>query len=339
MEFYAHIRKNASGEDAVQTVTIAYNDSLWAPFRRTVITDAGSRTLEEIAAFARSSMDEVQSLLVVCNKKEEAEYLFYALVGAADTCCHLSAAMCTAHRRNKLTALNKALAAGRRCLCVATQVIEAGVDVSFQRVIRLSAGMDSIIQAAGRCNRHGEQAEPVPVYIVPCLGENLNRLTDIRRSKDATTSLLEAYRRDPEWFDNDLSSDKAIGYYYRKLYRSMPGGFQDFYVKGKNVAVYELLSLNPKYWDNNSPFRGTFMLTQAFRLAGTLFEVFDENTRDVVVPYGEGAALIAELSGHESPDPAFLAQWLRRAKAYTVSIYDYQVQALAGALTEYNGVL
>ncbi|MBQ8834110.1 MAG: CRISPR-associated helicase Cas3' [Oscillospiraceae bacterium] len=333
LEQAAHPLRTCRGD------VIPYDEALWAPFRRTEILDAGNKNLEEIAEFAREAIDEVQSLLVVCNKKDEAEYLYRALSDAADLCCHLSAAMCTAHRRDTLAKLNAALTAGRKCLCVATQVIEAGVDISFQRVIRLSAGMDNIIQAAGRCNRHGEQEQAVPVYIVSFLGENLSRLTDIRQAKDATTSLLEAYRRDPGRFQKDLSSDDAIRFYYQKLYRAMPGGFQDCTVKEKRVTLYDLLSFNAKYWDDSSPFYGKYMLNQAFRLAGSLFTVFDSNTQDVVVPYGEGANLIAELAGQNAPDQAFLADWLRRAKPYTAALYDYQVRALAEALTEYGGVM
>lgn len=88
---------------------VPYDAELWKPFRRTVITDAGSKTLEEISAFAQESMEEVRSLLIVCNKKDEAEYLFHALDGTAELCCHLSASMCTAHRRKTLSELNRAL--------------------------------------------------------------------------------------------------------------------------------------------------------------------------------------------------------------------------------------
>ena len=318
---------------------VPYDAKLWTPFCRTVITDAGSKTLEEISVFARESMREVRSLLIVCNKKDEAEYLFHALDGTAELCCHLSASMCTAHRRKTLSELNRALENGKRCLCVATQVIEAGVDISFERVIRLSAGMDSVIQAAGRCNRHGEREEPVPVYIVSCLGENLSHLEEIQNSKNATTSLLEAYRRNPARFKNDLSSDASIRYYYQRLYGAMPDEFQDCYAKRKNVTLYELLSFNSKYWDNTSPFNGKFMMHQAFRLAGALFEVFDNSTQDVVVPYGTGAELITELAGQTRPDPVFLKDWLQRAKAYTVSLYDYQIRLFSEALTEYSGIL
>lgn len=263
---------------------VPYDEKLWAPFRRTVITDAGGMNLEELAEFASEQLEQVQSLLVVCNRKDEAEFLFNRLGDQAEMACHLSASMCTAHRRETLARLNGALEQGKKSLCVATQVIEAGVDISFERVIRLAAGMDSVVQAAGRCNRHGETRVPVPVYVVLCLGENLSKLREIADGKAATQSLLEAFHRSPERFDHDLSSDKAIREYYRKLYGNAREGYQDHAIKKPDTTLFDLLSGNEKFYDDDAPYYGMFFLNQAFKLAGSRFEVFDSNTRDVIVP-------------------------------------------------------
>lgn len=319
---------------------IPYDRCLWEPFHRTIITDAGGKTLEEIVPFVQDELEQTKSLLVVCNRKDEAEYLFLQLQNQADVCCHLSASMCTAHRRTVLAKLNRALAERKKCLCVATQVIEAGVDISFQRVIRLAAGMDSVIQAAGRCNRHGESGEPVPVYVVSCLGERLNRLREIKEAKDATQTLLYMYHRAPEKFENDLASRSAIDYYYSKLYQQHKNamGYQDYYLEKEQTTIFDLLSFNEKYCDSDAPWAGRFFLNQAFKLAGSRFKVFDNATRDIIVPYGEGGKLITELLGQECPDPAFLADWERRARSYSVSVYEWQLTALGNAVTEYAGV-
>lgn len=317
---------------------IPHDDSLWGPFRRTVITDAGGKTLEEIAEFAMDALEQVQSLLVVCNRKDEAAYLFGRLRDQADVACHLSASMCTAHRRKTLEELNRALDCGKKCLCVSTQVIEAGVDISFARVIRLAAGMDSVIQAAGRCNRHGESAEPVSVYVVSCQGENLGRLREIREAKKATESLLDAYRRMPGRFDEDLSSDQAIQAYYQKLHTDMSRNYQDYAIEKPKTTLFELLSGNTRFCDEDTPGYGQFCLNQAFKLAGSRFRVFDSDTRDLVVPYGAGRELIAELTGRDQPDTAFLASWERRARPYTVAAYEWQLKKLGNAVTEHAGV-
>lgn len=316
---------------------VPYDEALWKPFRRTTIVDAGARTLEEIGEFALDILDGAQSLLVVCNKKDEAVYLFRMLMEHADVSCHLSASMCMTHRQETLKRLEDALNNGRKCLCVATQVIEAGVDISFDRVIRLSAGMDSVIQSAGRCNRHGEKPDPSPVYVIPCLGEKLGMLRDIRDAKQATDSLLESWRRNPGQFDGDLSSDKAIGWYYRKLYTSMPVDYPNFCVQ-RGASLFELLSCNFRYFDETAAYSGKYCMNQAFRTAGSLFQVFENDTLDVIVPYGDGAELIAELTGTPHPDPRFLAQWLRRARPYAVAVYDWQLQKLGNAVTEHSGI-
>lgn len=317
---------------------IPHDSSLWEPFRRTVITDAGGKTLEEIAEFAIDELEQVRSLLVVCNRKDEAAYLFMQLRDQSDFACHLSASMCTAHRREVLAELNSMLNSGKRCLCVATQVIEAGVDISFERVIRLAAGMDSVIQAAGRCNRHGESAEPVSVYVVSCQGENLGRLREIRDAKKATESLLDAYRRTPGRFDDDLSSDKAIQTYYQKLYTDMSRNYQDYAIEKPKTTLFELLSCNTKFCDEDTPGYGQFYLNQAFKLAGSRFRVFDSDTRDLIVPYGAGRELIAELTGRNQPDAAFLMSWEQRARPCTVAAYDWQLKSLENAVTEHAGV-
>ena len=102
-------------------------------------------------------------------------------------CFHLSAAMCQAHRKAVIARMEAALEDSRRggpkVLCVSTQVIEAGVDVSFGSVIRLLAGMDNAVQTAGRCNRNGESEEPALVYLITCSDESLSVLREIQDAK------------------------------------------------------------------------------------------------------------------------------------------------------------
>lgn len=317
---------------------VSYDENLWAPFQRTIITDVGGKTIEEIFDFARQELKQSQSLLVVCNRKDEAEYLFSKLRDGVEAAFHLSASMCADHRRDTLNQLRAALVAGRKCVCVATQVIEAGVDISFHRVIRLAAGMDSVVQAAGRCNRNGESAEPVPVFVIPCLGEKLGKLREIEEGKKATISLLDEFRRMPQRFGNDLSSKTAIDTYYRKLYQGMKKEYQDYVIDKPRTTLFDLLTLNQKFYDSDTDCYGKFLINQAFKLAGKRFEVFDSCTRDLVVPYGKGTALIAELMGRENPTPAYLADWVHRARPYSIAVYEWQMNILGNAVTEHAGV-
>ena len=328
LEAAAHPLQNADRQ------IVPYDTALWSAFRRTQIIDSAGRRLDEIPEFALQVLEDADSLLIVCNRKDEAEQLYRTLRAGPYRCFHLSAAMCIAHRRQTLQALQNALDAlaapdadHKKVICVSTQVIEAGVDISFARVIRLAAGMDSIVQAAGRCNRNGECQMPAPVHIVPCIDENLGHLREIQMAKAASMQLLEAFRQHPEQYGNDLTSDAAIRYYYRRLYAAMAKGYQDDTVSlsGKSVTLYSLLSDNRDFADADCPASGQYLLQQAFRIAGTKFEVFDGETTDVIVPYEAGRQIILEL-GQIDPqrDLAKLYALLERAKPYTVSLYSWQ---------------
>ena len=317
---------------------VPYTPKLWNTFRRTQIKPVEMMRLDGIPAFAQRVLEQANSLLIVCNKKSEAAYLYEALSGGGTAhCFHLSAAMCMAHRRIVLNDLQAVLddlkstsqTSDKKVICISTQVIEAGVDISFERVIRLSAGMDSVIQSAGRCNRNGESDTPAPVYLVPCQNENLTKLSEIQRGKDATESLLAQYCRCPQQFQNDLSSDEAINDYYRRLYKEMPEGFQDYSIKGKPYSIFSLLSANSCFADDRVEAHGNYFLNQAFRLAGNLFQVYDDASLDVIVPYKEGRMIIADLGSERAAwDFEYRKECIARAKPYTISLYEYQRKQL-----------
>ncbi len=322
---------------------IAYQEDIWKPFHRTEIRDAGMMRLNEIPDFARNILEDTQSMLIICNKKSESEFLYQSLASEETDCYHLSSSMCMAHRRDVLGQISKSLdtgkKTGRKTVCVSTQVMEAGVDVSFGCVIRLAAGMDSVIQAAGRCNRNGESAAPAPVYLLQCADENLGKLREIRDGKQVTVVLLEQFRRSPEQFGSDLSSDRAIEWYYRELYRTQPERYQQYTVEGGGT-IFDMLSSNMGFLDMNHPDFGKFTINQAFKTAGELFHVLDDATEDVVVPYGAGAELIAELASDGGQvSTGQLRSWLKRAKPYTVSLYDYQKKKLNDGIVSIRGVL
>ena len=314
---------------------VPYDQKIWEIFKRTEIRNEGKMSLDEIAEFIKAALSEANSILVVCNKKSESEYLYRLVEDIDAKVYHLSAAMCQKHRKDVLEEMKPMLdpKGKKKILCISTQVIEAGVDVSFQRVIRLQAGMDSVVQAAGRCNRNAEAGTGMiaPVSLISCKGENLSHLKEIQEGKDATTSLLYEFSQKPEAFRNDLSSEEAISYYYRKLYRSMEKGKTDYITtyQGNRVSILDLLADNEKYADDRAEHAEEFILRQAFKQAGELFEVFDQKTTDVIVPYGEGKDIIMELNGEQNEYKIdHIKNILERAKPYTVSLYQYQIEQL-----------
>ena len=311
---------------------VPYDPALWDVFRRTELKEAGSCTLDEIPDRAKRFLENSNSLLIVCNKKDEASYLFRAMRDGGFRCFHLSASMCAAHRQKTINELKSALLDhSQKTVCVSTQVIEAGVDISFGCVIRLTAGMDNVVQAAGRCNRNGESEMPAPVYILDCTDEKLTHLREIKAAKDATTALLAEYRKAQEKFTSDLSSDAAIRFYYQCLYGEMPKGAMD-YPAGEHGTLFDLLSSNAKYAAEGSDCYGQYFLCQSFKTAGELFSVFDTQSETLLVPYGEGAEIIRRLQeiGDRLDADAVCAlrALLERAKPYTVSVFPYQLDRL-----------
>lgn len=305
------------------------DETLWAAFHRTELIRLPDRRLEELPEWIAEQMETTESLLVVCNKKSEAAYLLEKTKSEEYGSFHLSAGMCMQNRRDVLEALRTALARREKVLCIATQVIEAGVDISFDAVVRLTAGMDSVVQAAGRCNRGGESRVPRPVYTMNCADEKLGMLRDIRRGKDATLSLMEAFQRMPEKLGGNLFSEEAIRYYYRAVYRDMEEGEQDYYIKEQGTSLFDLMADNRRYADEGCAGAEMFCLRQAFKTAGRYFSVFQEDTTDVLVPYGKGKELIAELCRERCRhDAEHRAAVLQEAAAYCVGIYPYQKKQL-----------
>lgn len=313
---------------------VPFDNELWSVFSRTEIRpEEKAMPLQNIPEYVHEKLQETNSLLVVCNKRAEAEYLYRSMTNQDMTLFHLSASMCMQHRRDTLRAIGEALKeshhGGNRVLCISTQVIEAGVDISFGCVIRFAAGLESIVQAAGRCNRNGESEELAPVYVVNCSDEKLGPLREIQSAKTAAIELFYEYIRAPDRFHRDLTSDAAIEYYYKKLYGAQPVGHQDFMISDRRVSLFSMLSDNRTYADKSSEHHGNFFMNQAFRTSGKLFQVFENDSETIVVPYGKGRDLIEELlSEGEHAGQLFLKSWLNAVKPYTVSIYDYQKKQL-----------
>lgn len=306
---------------------IPADEELYKVFRRTSLDRLPPIREEEAPSLVGKLMGNTDSLLVVCNKKAEAARLAKKFASSELSVFHLSASMCVQHRRGTVDALKKSLKDGKKTLCISTQVIEAGVDISFQCVLRFAAGMDSVVQAAGRCNRNGESQEPRPVYLVDVSDEMLGSLPEILMGKISTNALLDEFDRNPQRFGNDLTSAAAISFYYEKLYSEMNGNAQDFPVG--SFTIFDLLSQNEKYADADIPNIESYCLLQAFKTAGQRFEVFDNSATDILVPYGRGKELIEELCSSRADKAAeYRSALLKEAGAYTVSVYDNQLKQL-----------
>lgn len=296
-------------------------------FKRVRLEYKGEMDCEELADFAADILEENNSLLLVCNTKNEAAVMFNLLCSKIKDvkAFHISAGMCTAHRKETIKEMQEALEnKQQKILCVSTQVIEAGVDVSFARVIRLLAGMDNIVQATGRENRNREFDGLAPGYIVRLKGEFLKGLSEIEAAKNAATNLLVKYKNNPQIYDDDLMSAKAVNEYYKSLYENVKSGYHDFYIESVRDSILNLMSCNENVDSGKIPEYNKYFMHQALKTAGGLFTVFDESSIDIIVPYNRGIEIIQEVFAVGDKDYEKLKAVLKEAKLYTVSLFKYQ---------------
>lgn len=296
-------------------------------FKRVRLEYKGEMDCEELADFAAGILEENNSLLLVCNTKNEAAVMFNLLCSKIKDvkAFHISAGMCTAHRKETIKEMQEALEnKQQKVLCVSTQVIEAGVDVSFARVIRLLAGMDNIVQATGRENRNREFDGLAPGYIVRLKGEVLKGLSEIEAAKNAAANLLVKYKNNPQIYDDDLMSAKAINEYYECLYGNVNDGYHDFYIESVRDSILNLMSCNENVDSGKIPEYNKYFMHQALKTAGGLFTVFDESSIDIIVPYNRGKEIIQKIFAVGDKDYGKLKAVLNEAKLYTVSLFKYQ---------------
>ena len=143
-------------EAPVEIISPAFRSELWDRLRRVQVHWPGSWN-SEITSWDILAKQLVQhdQVLAICHLKRDAQELFRALKREGIQALHLSAAMCSVHRMLVLTEVKRRLGAGEPCHLVSTQVVEAGVDIDFPVVYRAMAGLESLAQSAGRCNREG----------------------------------------------------------------------------------------------------------------------------------------------------------------------------------------
>ncbi|MBL8966587.1 MAG: CRISPR-associated endonuclease Cas3'' [Spirochaetaceae bacterium] len=213
-------------------------------------------------------------------------------------CVHLSALMCAQHRSDVIERIKGELKAGHGIRVVSTQLVEAGVDFSFPVVYRALAGLDSIAQASGRCNREGRLNEEgklgkVVVFVPPRPAP----LGILRKASDTARGMLEGGLRDP--------IDQAVfGPYFSELYWKANS------LDAKGV----IKALTPDRDECGMNFRS---VSESFHI------VDDGGQKTILVPYGEGKSLIANLKKF-GPERRIL----RKLQRYTVNVYCNQFDDL-----------
>jgi len=341
---------------------IADVDVLYRKLKRvTYVSELEERTYQETAVQIASFSREKKSVLTVVNTKYAAWCVFrevserlemsgYRMVeirqGLTDKeleccaeacqgdevlCVHLSTLMCPGHRKEILRWVKAWLKKMKMVYCSSTALIEAGINVSFPIVVRSLTGIPSLIQAAGRCNRNCE-ADRGTVYLWNLSEERLSLLPDIQKGKEISMNLLQNIGR-----AEDIGSPEIIQKYFRKeeVYTRQ---VEQYPYKNWNSDLVEMFSVNAVCQNaakdrRENPLPGlSKRLRQSFRTAGSAFQVIDQKTKGVLVPYGKGRLLIEELAGSHSLCEEI--QYLKDAQQYSVNLYEqiFELLAAEGAL-------
>ena len=303
----------------------------FAVFHRTDVISAVTPygfSYAEAADFCAEKYAENGNLLLIVNTKAAARALFEQMRERCPEAevIHLSTNLCPAHRREKIAEMRRLLAAGKPLICVTTQLIEAGVDISFRCVVRSLAGLDNAAQAAGRCNRNGECQTPCPVYLLKLKEENVSRLEGAQTAMNLSQQMLSSVKY------SDYLAAQTQQDYFQALYRTASGKLSyPVQESGIQTDLVTMLSLNTNHYKMSGLPKDRQFSVQAFKSAGSLFEVIDSRTQDILVPWNDEAkALISELECDQTPDR--YCELLRKAQKYTVGVYNIRKLDEVGAV-------
>ncbi len=296
--------------------------------RRTEIINKiihGGYSIEKLAEFILQK--HCIATLVIVNTKAAAKSLYQQIILQNENVMHLSTNMCSAHRDSVFTELREKLRKREEIICVSTQLIEAGVDISFECVIRDIAGFDSILQAAGRCNRHNDYGEVKGVYVINIADENLNMLPDIKIGANITRRLFD---------ENNLSIDQYYKHYFYERKDLMDYPTRD------GGTIYDLITKNRQgiiaYCNHEGNKKSPTVLTSAIKSATEEFYIIAPGQAEVVVPYKGSEELL--LQYHSENDLQLKHKILQQLGRYSVSLYGFQLDELykRGALCSDDGI-
>ncbi len=262
---------------------IADTKSLFEALKRVEIKSLGD--LPDTSLVPRLA-DHPQVLCIV-NRRKHAQQLFQ------EGNYHLSALMCPEHRSEILKEIRQRLLTQKTTRVISTQLIEAGVDVDFPVVYRALAGLDSIAQAAGRCNREGKLPSTAPTYIFRSEHQKAEAL--FREAAQITNQLTELHP--------DLLSQEAIHDYFDHYYHQRKNRWD-----AKGILDSDSFRLGDK----------TFPFHFQFKTVAENFRLIEDHQVPVIIPYDVKAqALIEELKNTFKPLTRDLFRGLQR---YTVQI-------------------
>lgn len=266
-------------------------------FRRTKIAQHTFDSTESLTA----ELTALPQVLCIVNRIADAQKIYQALPKDGAYC--LTTHLCPAHRKARIKEIRERLKIGLPCRVVSTSLIEAGVDVDFPRVYREEAGLDSVLQAAGRCNREGKR--PLDESLVTVFTVQNTTPPPYMRQPAAAMKNISKRMEDI----TSLAAIRAYFEFYRDLY-----GKEDL-DREKILIAFENEML-------------------PFASVAEKVRVIESCTTPVYIPIDQGEALVERLYRGERSRTLF-----RKLGQYSVNVYPQQLAALreVGAVQSIDG--
>lgn len=248
--------------------------------------DNEGKTYDEVAAM----LSQHKRVLCIVNTRRDAKELFNRLPQEGVT-LHLSKNMCAAHISDAIDQMKAALKGGEEVVrVVSTQLIEAGVDIDFPVVYRQEAGLDSVLQAAGRCNREGKRGMST-TYVFSLTKEHALPRGEMQAANNARLSLADS----TDWF-----APEAMTQYFEQLYCRR----DTFDKKDMKHYLYNLMDIS-------------------FATASKEFNLIDNQGKSVIVCYRDSMDLVDQLL---LKGPSY--SLMKKLAKYSVNIYKNDFDAL-----------
>ena len=277
--------------------------ALFDKLRRTTVQHIGTQTDADLLA----KLAEHPQMLVIVNNRRHARSL-YDQAKHLDGTFHLTTLMCAKHRSQKLDEIRGRLKNGEPCRVIATSLIEAGVDVDFPLVMRAEAGLDSVAQAAGRCNREGKRPSENSFVWIFAPEEQWKAPPEL-----ATQAAVMRLTADS--FSDDLLSTQAVAAYFAELYQ----------LKGSELDNKKILKMHNDTGQS---------LDFPFQTIADKFRMIESHMQPLIIPFDVDAENLISSLHHAD----HIGGLLRKLQPYTVQIPEKALVALykAGRIEPIN---
>lgn len=301
-----HVWMQKFGCDGVDTLDLITDKHDFPVFSRCSIENLGVITKEKLISLAQSSLNA----LIVVNSRKAAKEIYRMIPYKK---FHLSTYITHDDRSAVIKKVNDALKNKEHFCLVSTSLIEAGVDLDFDIVFRELAGLDNLLQTAGRCNREGKKSGCKTYSFEFEEDELRSRNTEFNQKQSFCKNVFEKYQ--------DVTSEKAIEYYFDQLYEYTLEDMTsiDF---GKAITTWSC---------------GVDSMGFNFASYAKKFKLIDENTIPLVIVNDKNREVVLPLL------KAVINGGIvnrRRLQQYTVSLREYEFRKLneAGVICDANGI-